>query len=168
MKNSKNSKNLLISIVLGTALLILVSPLLYAAEHPGGGMSGSHEHPGAKVEQKGKAITADVVKKSIQDHADTMSKAHGGVFMIRDDKLNKNWQLTFVKVHDPVRTFQKDGQTIYFACSDFKSVDGKDLLDIDFWMVPKGDKLEVIDTKLHKVNGEARYTYEGVEIKEIK
>ena len=54
MKNSKNSKNLLISIVLGAALLILISPLLYAAEHPGGGMSGSHEHPGAKVEQKGK------------------------------------------------------------------------------------------------------------------
>jgi hypothetical protein len=168
MKNSKNSRNLLISIALGAALLILISPLLYAAEHPGGGMSGSHEHPGAKVEQKGKAITADFVKKSIQDHADTMSKAHGGAFMIRDDKLNKNWQLKFVKVHDPVRTFQKDGQTIYFACSDFKSVDGKDLLDIDFWMVPKGDKLEVIDTKLHKVNGQARYTYEGVEIKEIK
>ena len=120
------------------------------------------------MEQKGKAITADVVKKSIQDHAAAMSKAHGGVFMIRDDKLNKNWQLKFVKVHDPVRMFQKDGQTIYFACSDFKSVDGKDLLDIDFWMVPEGDKLEVTDTKIHKVNGEARYTYEGVEIKEIK
>jgi hypothetical protein len=35
-------------------------------------------------------------------------------------------------------------------------------------MVPKGDKLEVTDTKIHKVNGEARYTYEGIEIKEIK
>jgi len=160
----KNSKNLLISIALSMAFLILLSLQLYAAEHPG----SSVEHPGTQVEQKGKPITADVVKKAIEDHAAAMSKAHGGVFMIRDDKLNKNWQLKFVKVHDPVRTFQKDGQTIYFACSDFKSVDGKDLLDIDFWMVPKGDKLEVIDTKIHKVNGEARYTYEGVEIKEIK
>ncbi len=160
----KNSKNLLISIALSVAFLILLSLQLYAAEHPG----SSVEHPGAKVEQKGKAITADVVKKAIEDHANAMSKAHGGVFMIRDDKLNKNWQLRFVKVHDPVRTFQKDGQTIYFACSDFKSLDGKDLLDIDFWMVPNGDKLEVIDTKIHKVNGQARYTYEGTEIKEIK
>jgi hypothetical protein len=164
----KNSENLLISIVLGTALLVLVLSPLHAAEHPGSGVSSVLEHPGAKVEQKEKAITTDVVKKAIQDHAQAMSKAHGGVFMIRDDKLNKIWQLKFVKVHDPVSTFQKDGRTIYFACSDFKSVDGKDLLDIDLWMVPEGDKLEVVDTKIHKVNSQARYTYEGVEIKEIK
>ncbi|HVN23966.1 MAG TPA: hypothetical protein VMT71_08335 [Syntrophorhabdales bacterium] len=151
-------------IALALGALILLSPHLYAAEHPG----KTVEHPGSKVEQKGKPITADTVKKAIEDHAREMSKAHGGFFMVRDEKLNKNWQLTFVKVHDPVRTFQKDGQTVYFACSDFKSADGKDLLDIDFWMVPKGDKLEVIDTKIHKVNGEPRYTYEGVEIKEIK
>jgi hypothetical protein len=157
-------KNSIIGLALSTMLLMLLFQPLYAAEHPG----GSVEHPGAKVEQKGKAITANVVKKAIEDHAKAISKAHGGVFMLRDDKLNKNWQLKFVKVHDPVRTFQKDGQTIYFACSDFKSVDDKDLLDIDFWMVPKGDKLEVTDTKIHKVNGEARYTYEGIQIKEIK
>lgn len=164
----KNSRNPSLSITLGTALVIFLSPLVFAAEHPGSGVSGSREHPGAKVEQKGKAITADVVKKAIQDHVDGMSKAHGGLFMIHDDKLDKNWQLKFVKVHDPVRTFQKEGQAVYFACSDFKSADGKDLLDIDFWMVPKGDKLEVIDTKIHKVNGEQRYTYEGTQIKEIK
>ncbi len=157
-----------VSIILIATSLLVIFPLLHAAEHPGAGVSGSHEHPGAKVEQKGKPITADVIKKAIQDHAAAMSKAHGGTFMIRDDKLNKVWQLKFVKVHDPVRTFQKDGQTVYFACSDFKSTDGKDLLDIDFWMVPKGDTLEVIDTKIHKVNGQARYTYEGVEIREIK
>ena len=160
----KTSKNVLIGFVAGIASLFLFSPMLHAAEHPGQGV----EHPGSKVEQKGKPITADTVKKAIEDHVKDMSQAHGGVFMIRDDKLNKTWQLNFVKVHDPVRTFQKDGQTIYFACSDFKSTDGKDLLDIDFWMVPKGDKLEVTDTKIHKVNGEPRYTYEGVTIKEIK
>ena len=55
-----------------------------------------------------------------------------------------------------------------FTCVDMKSVDGNDVLDIDFWMVPKGDKLEVTDTKIHKVNGEARYNYEGINIKEIK
>ena len=92
----KNSKNLLISIVLATALLVLVLSPLQAAEHPGTGVSGSHEHPGATVEQKGKPITAGVVKKAIQDHAQAMSKAHGGVFMIRDDKLNQSWQLKFV------------------------------------------------------------------------
>jgi len=35
-------------------------------------------------------------------------------------------------------------------------------------MVPKGNILEVIDTKIHKVDGEPRYGYEGINIKEIK
>jgi hypothetical protein len=59
-------------------------------------------------------------------------------------------------------------RTIYFACSDFDSSDSKDVLDIDFWMVPKGNELDVIHTKIHKVNGEPRYTYEGINIKEVK
>ena len=162
-------KKSVIGFVLGAALLIALVPIVSFGQHPGAPVgSGQHEHPGANVEQKGKAITADFVKQSIQDHIAALSKAHGGVFMIRDDKLDKTWRLKFVKVHDPVRTFQKDGQTIYFACTDLKSVDSNDLLDVDFWMVPKGDKLEVIDTKIHKVNGQPRFTYEGIEIKEIK
>ena len=59
---------------------------------------------------------------------------------------------------------------VFPTCSDFKSTEGKDLLDIDFWMVEKNGKLEVIDTMIHKVNGEPRptYDYEGIEIKETK
>jgi hypothetical protein len=132
-------------------------------EHPGApAPKGAAEHPGAPM------ITSDFVKKSIMSHVDAEAKAHHGVFMIRDDKLNKTWELKFDKIHDPVRMFEKDGKTIYFACSDFKSVDGKDVLDIDFWMVPEGNVLVVTDTKIHKVNGQARYTYEGTTLKEIK
>ncbi|HUL36191.1 MAG TPA: hypothetical protein VLW47_00790 [Thermodesulfobacteriota bacterium] len=147
-------------------------PFVLGAEHPGKDVEKSQgEHPGTKVdkpkaEHPGKPITADFVKKSIQDHVKDQSKE--GVFMIRDEKLNKEWKLKLDKVHDPVRSFEKEGKTYYFTCVDFKSVDGNDILDIDFWMVPKGDKLEVTDTKIHKVNGDARYTYEGINIKEIK
>ncbi|HUL23040.1 MAG TPA: hypothetical protein VLZ10_16400 [Thermodesulfobacteriota bacterium] len=145
-------------------------PFVLGAEHPGRDVQTQGEHPGAKVEPKaehpGKPITADFVKKSIQDHVKDESKE--GVFMIRDEKLNKEWKLKLDKVHDPVRSFEKGGKTYYFTCVDFKSLDGNDVLDIDFWMVPKGGKLEVTDTKIHKVNGEARYTYEGINIKEIK
>lgn len=141
-----------------------------AAEHPG---TSVVEHPGKEVEKTaagypGKAVTADFVKKSIKEHVKTQSKATDGIFVIHDDKLNKDWKLKLDKIHDPVRKFEKDGKTIYFTCSDFKSTEGKEVIDIDFWMVPKGDKLEVIDTRIHKVNGEPRYTYEGTEIKEIK
>jgi hypothetical protein len=137
-------------------LLLWVPSLAFSVEHPG---TSTTEHPG-------RAVTADFVKKSIRAYVDTQSPK--GVFTIHDEKLNKDWHLKLAKVHDPVRTFEKDGKTIYFTCSDFESVDGKEVLDIDFWMVYKGNKLEVTDTKIHKVNGEPRYGYEGINIKEIK
>jgi hypothetical protein len=138
--------------------------VVVAGEHPGEAV----EHPGEAVKPAGKKITADVVKKSIKENIDAQSTAQGGVFIVHDDKLNKNWRLDAYKIHDPVRSFVKGGQTIYFACVDFKSLDGPDVLDIDFWMVPRGNTLVVIDTKIHKVNGKPRYTYEGTETKEIK
>lgn len=151
------------ALALSLAALLVSGPVM-AAEHPGRAV----EHPGEKVEKKGKAITAKVVKQSIKEHVKAASKATDGVFVIKDDKLNKEWKLKLAKIHDPVRKFEKEGKTIYFACSDFKVVDSKDVLDIDFWMVEKNGTLEVIDTKIHKLNGEPRYTYEGTELKEIK
>lgn len=144
-------------------LSFLFAGFCMAAEHPGTAV----EHPGTSV-KPGKTITAKFVKKSIEEHVKAQSKGTGGVFVIHDDKLKKDWRLKLTKIHDPVRMFEKGGKTIYFACSDFTSVEGKDVLDIDFWMVPKGDKLEVTDTKIHKLNGQPRYGYEGVEIKEVK
>ena len=93
--------------------LILGSSFVFSAEHPG---KSTVEHPG-------KAITADSVKKSIEQHVTAQAKSNNGVFMVEDPKLNKGWRLKLAKVHDPVRTFEKDGMTIYFACSDFDSVD---------------------------------------------
>jgi hypothetical protein len=135
-----------------------------AAEHPGEAV----EHPGKPVKPAGKKISADLVKKSIKENIDAQSTAQGGVFIVHDDKLNKNWRLNGYKIHDPVRSFVKDGRTIYFACVDFKSLDGPDVLDIDFWLVPRGNELQVIDTRIHKVNGMPRYTYEGTKMKEVK
>ena len=134
-----------------------------AAEHPGSAV----EHPGKAVEsEKPKVIMARMVKQFIKSHVNSV--ATKGVFVVRDEKLNKEWRLKLDKIHDPVRMFEKEGKTIYFTCSDFRSADSKDILDVDFWLVPKGDGLEVIDTKIHKVNGEPRYSYEGTEIKEIR
>ncbi len=156
MKSAKACTCLVSFLVLG--LFLWAPNFAFSVEHPG---TSTVEHPG-------KAITADFVKKSIREHVEAQAKLAGGVFMIHDDKLNKDWSLRLAKIHDPVRTFEKDGQTVYFACSDFNSSGSKDVLDIDFWMVANGKKLEVIDTKIHKVNGEPRYTYEGINIKEIK
>ena len=164
MKKLKNYVFCFVFLISG--FLLWGSTVVFAQEHPG----STVEHPGKAVgrEQTGKVITADFVKKSIKQHVEAQAKLNKGLFVVHDERLNKDWHLKLAKVHDPVRTFEKDGMTIYFACSDFKSVENKDVLDIDFWMVPKGNKLEVIDTKIHKVNGEPRYGYEGLNIKEIK
>ena len=159
--------------VIFVSVVPLGSNLALSAEHPGTAVEqqkSTIEHPGRSVgqERPTKAVTADFVKRSIRQHAKDQAKATGGIFVIHDEKLNKDWRLKIIQVHDPVRTFEKDGKTFYFTCSDFKSADSKDVLDIDFWMIPKGKKLEVTDTKIHKVNGEPRYGYEGISIKEIK
>jgi hypothetical protein len=159
-------------IVLFVSVVTLGSNLALSAEHPGTVVEqqkSTIEHPGKAVgqERPTKSITADFVKRSIRQHAKDRAKSAGGVFVIHDEKLNKDWRLKLLQIHDPVRTFEKDGKTIYFACTDFKSADSKDVLDIDFWMVPKGNKLDVSDTKIHKVNGEPRYGYEGIDIKKI-
>jgi len=147
-----------VALCLAFSYVLLFSSVVGAAEHPG---KSTIEHPG-------KAVSAESVKKAIQSHVDSQAKAHGGVFTINDEKTNKTWKLKLSKVHDPVRTFEKDGKTIYFACSDFNSVEGKDVLDIDFWMVPERGGFTVTETRIHKVNGEPRFTYEGISIKEIK
>lgn len=136
-----------------------------AMEHPGKPVA--QEHPGKAVEHPGKAITADFVKKSIQDYVKA-EEGTKGFFALDDPELKKTWRLKMEKIHDPVRTFVKEGKTFYFTCSDFKSQDSEDVLDIDFWMVPEGAKLKVVDTKIHKLNGKPRYGYEGIEVKPIK
>ncbi|MFZ3208645.1 MAG: hypothetical protein WA140_07395 [Geobacteraceae bacterium] len=162
-------KKLLFHASVATLAIVLATGLCIADEHPG----ATVEHPGKavenhKAEHPGKPVTAAFVKKSIKSHVKAQSKAANGVFIIHDEKLGKDWNLKLEKIHDPVRRFEKEGKTIYFTCCDFKATEGKDILDVDFWMVKKGDKLEVIDTKIHKLNGAPRYSYEGTEIKEVK
>lgn len=148
--------------VYSMALLLAFSfaavPAGEAAEHPG---KSTVEHPG-------KAVSADSVKKAVKDYAAAQTVAGGGAYVVSDPVLKKEWRLTLNKIHDPVRQFQKDGRTIYFACSDFRTMDGKDVLDIDLWMEERGGKLEVSDVKIHKVNGQPRFTYEGTTLKPIK
>jgi hypothetical protein len=133
------------------------------------GWGRAAEHPGTSVvEHPGKAVTADFVKKAIGDHVKAEEKVNAGFFVLPDPELKRTWRLKLAKIHDPVRQFDKEGRTVYFACSDFKSEDGKDVLDIDFWMVPDGKKMKVVDTKIHKINGKPRFAYEGIEAKAIK
>ena len=114
-------------------------------EHP------SKEHPAAKP-----ATTADI-EKSIRAHIDDTDKTNDGKFPGKDGVLKKTWALTFDHVHtDELAQLDKD---TYFACVDFNADDGAKV-DVDFFLKSKGDKLEVTDTSVHKINGVARYNYQ--------
>lgn len=160
----KRSTPFVYSAVVLTVLLVAGFSVSPAAEHPG----SSVEHPGKSTADKGKGITSDTVKKAVTDYVDAQTKSSEGILSVYDEKLSKDWRLKLVKIHDPVRQYEESGKTIFFACTDFKAVDSNDLLDIDLWMAPSDGTLKVIDTKIHKVNGEERYKYEGAKLKPIK
>lgn len=87
------------------------------------------------------------IKAAMAVHIERTVDAEG-VFRLKDDKTGEQLALRFVKIHDPVR--QIDANT-YFACTDFSVVDAEHkLYDIDFWLRPAGDRLEVYDTRVHK------------------
>jgi hypothetical protein len=70
------------------------------------------------------------------------------IFRLKDDRSGEILELTFVKIHDPVRRIDA---TTYFACTDFHvKGEPKKLYDLDFWLRPENGRLVVYDSKVHK------------------
>ena len=145
----------LISILLAVVMGMYFADILFA-QHPGQSIP---EHPGKEA-----MLSADKVIKGIKDHIDKVTKANAGYFPITDSEEGKDLRLKLIKVHeDRVSIIKKDDAS--FACTDFKTDDGKTQYDIDFWMKKgAGDKLEVYQTKIHKKNGNPRFIYQDNEI----
>ena len=68
----------------------------------------------------------------------------------------KDLALDLVKVHDD--RFSSLGGNQYFACVDMKGADGK-MYDIDFVMAVEGNKLNIMGTSVHKINGKPLYNW---------
>ncbi len=117
-------------------------------EHP-------QEHP-KKGNAATKPISTATLENAIKSQIEEKAKANNGKFPVRDDVLDKTWQLQLVRVHTDKLT-QLDEQT-YFACVDFKADDGT-LVDVDFYMKKDNDKLSLTDTTVHKINGKPRFNY---------
>ena len=158
----------LINILLAVAVGVYFASILFAQEHPG-------EHPGApaKVEQEKQRgeeamLSAEEIIKGIKDHINKLTKANAGYFSINDPEEGKDLRLKLIKVHEDRVSYIKKNDA-YFACTDFKTEDGKTTYDIDFWM-KKGElgKLEVYQTKIHKKDGKSRFIYKDDEIVEIR
>jgi hypothetical protein len=168
------------SVVLCCALALGLSrAATYAQEHPGKEHPGKEhpgkEHPGQtkKDVTSARELTGQEIHDGIQAHIDGILKAKNNLFPITDTVTKQNLKLQFVKVHDDkvsIISPKKKGETkTYFACTDFKDPATGTTYDIDFWMKlqPNG-KLKVVDTRIHKVGGQPRYTYKNDEIVDIK
>jgi hypothetical protein len=122
-------------------------------EHP------KEEHPKEHPEHpKGaKKVSTEDIDKAIRSHIEKTAAASGGKFPVKDDVLNKTWELDLVKVHNDKLQALADGR--YFACVDFKAADGT-MVDVDFFMKKDGEAMAVTDTTVHKINGKPRYSYQ--------
>ncbi len=124
-----------------------------AAEHP-------MEHPQAAApaqKSAAKPVTLEDVAKAIENYAKDDAKLKGGYFLLYDDKTKQPLVLTLDKVHRD-RLAQTAPGT-FFACSDFKTPEGK-LYDIDFWVKEgPGGELNITQIMIHKEAGKPRYNW---------
>jgi hypothetical protein len=140
--------------------LLLGGPA-FAAEHGGKehGGTATQEHGGTTQEHGGQAVKAEPTAAQIQQTIEAHVKgreAKDGVFTIKDDVTGTTRKLTFVRVHDRVG---KTGN-LYYSCTDMRDTATGELLDLDFDVDASGGQLKVVDSRIHKVNNQARYTYD--------
>ena len=138
-----------------------------AAEH-GGQEHGGQEHGGAAVsapEQAGMAEvqvtpsappSAEAIRAAIRTYVTQIEATHGAL-TISDTETGQTRALKLDKVHERVG---KTGNTFY-SCADLVDTGNGDKVDVDFDVSADGGQLQVVDTRIHKVNGKARYTYDA-------
>ncbi len=96
------------------------------------------------------------IRSAMSQYVENEAANTGGNFEVMDMDLNKIRRLKMKRVHERVG---KTGDYFY-SCADFEDLDSGELLDLDIDVALKGKKLEVSDVRIHKVSGNARYTYD--------
>jgi len=99
--------------------------------------------------------TAESLRQTIRDYIVSQENLKGA-FEIMDERTGNLRQLEFVRVHERVG---KTGN-YYYSCTDMKDVKTGDVLDLDFDIQDEGGNLKVADIRIHKDNGDPRYTYD--------
>ena len=143
-----------IAIIIILTLCIGIVPLAFAVEH------GGKEHGGTTTQEHGgmlevKAPSADDIRAAMKAYVDKKSQ-DTGTFDILDPETGKACKLKFERVHERLG---KTG-SYYYSCADFIDADSGEKLDLDLDLEDKDGKLDVVDVRIHKVNGKERYTYD--------
>ena len=97
----------------------------------------------------------EALRQTIRDYIADQEKLQGA-FAVVDERTGGLRHLELVRVHERVG---KTGD-YYYSCTDMNDVTTGELLDLDFDIQDEGGNLEVVDIRIHKDNGNPRYTYD--------
>ena len=135
-----------------------------AAEH-GGKEHAGEEHGGATTAAPVASApaapapavepTAEQIRQSIQQYVDELTQDEGA-FSVDDEMTGETRELTLERVHERVGKTEE----YYYSCADMKDTKSGELVDVDFDVEAYDGELEVVDVRIHKVNGKERYTYD--------
>lgn len=144
------------------AALALWPVMGWAAEHGGQEHGGAttaapstttQEHGGQTAVQA--EPSAEQIRQAIREYI-TEIEQEEGAFTIEDEVAEKIRSLSLVQVHERVG---KTGDYFY-SCTDMTDAETGETLDLDFDVEAVDGNLEVVDVRIHKVNDQARYTYD--------
>jgi len=138
--------------VLATTVAVTLSQKGWAAEH--GGKEHGGKEPGGIVQTQ--APSNEDIRKAMRSYVEEESAKTGGNFEVRDPETNTTRRLSLIRVHERVG---KTGN-YYYSCADFKDVDSGEMLDLDLDVEDQNGTLQVVDVRIHKVDGKERYTYD--------
>ena len=145
-----------LGIILGCAI-VMTAGVVFAQEH--GGEAVAPEAAVAAAVTDGAAVAAipaaEDIRKAISDYV-AVKSGEAATFTIDDPETKTTRELTFDKVHERVG---KTGD-LYYSCADFTDKASGEKLDLDFDVEAAEGKLNVVDTRIHKVSDVARYTYD--------
>ena len=138
---------------------------VWAAEH-GGKEHGGMEHAGTAQQETAQTATPaaerppmpsqeEMIRQVIQLQVQRNAQQDGGL-RVEDPVTGTTRTLELVRVHDRVG---KTG-SLYYACTDMRDTASGESLDLDFDVEVDGPRMRVVETRIHKVNGQARYTYD--------
>lgn len=101
--------------------------------------------------------SAEELRSTIRTYIQTQEKLTGSFTIPDSREKGKLRTLSLIRVHERV------GKTgaYYYSCTDMKDVATGDELDLDFDVSDTGEELKVVAVRIHKDNGNPRYTYDA-------
>lgn len=119
-----------------------------------------HSEKGSSKEHGGDAVThasptSDDIRGTMKAYVVDASK-ETGTFDVLDPETGEIRNLALVRVHERVG---KTGD-YYYSCADFSDVNSGEALDLDLDVEDVLGELDVVDVRIHKLNGKERYTYD--------